>query len=232
MRTLLLRFLLCLLALLTGTGAYAGESTDKDRYFQLTMEVDLDRNIPNLEPGLAWDLSEAKNTWCERTIFTNSSHPGSNPYQRFNENNGGLAFKCAKSRDSMFYTVGGGVHDSRDGTAVFLGKGIQFQTPLRFGPYIGVGAELSLVHYSYDDSLGYGRVLKNAPPALIAKLGRLPQAERGYLIFPLPILVSRVGYAWENQYLVGHVSFVSRNLAGAAHLRGIEIAIKVRRDFF
>jgi hypothetical protein len=236
-KTILLRILLCLLTTVFGAGVYAGESTkEKHQFIQITMEVGLghddDPGPPRLSENLKWDLSAAKETWCERTVFKDSSHPGSNPYQRFNEDNGGLAFSCSKSRDSMFYTIVGGVHNSRDGDAVFWGKGLRLRTPLSWGPYIGVGAELNLVYYSYNDQIGYERVLRNAPPALIAKLGRIPQGERGYLLFPLPILVYQVGYAWENEHWAGHVSFVGRNLAGAAHLRGIVFAVSFRKNIF
>ncbi len=235
-KTTLLRILLSLFALLHSAGVYASESTESTKFVQIEMEVGLghddDPGPPSLGQDLTWDLSEAKETWCERTVFRASSHPNSNPYQRFNEENGGLAFSCSTHRDSMLYTIIGGVHNSRDGDAVFGGKGLRLRTPMSWGPYVGVGAELNLVYYSYDDQKGIERVLSHAPQALIAKLSRIPKGERGYIIFPLPVLVYQVGYAWENEHMTGHVSFVGRNLAGAAHLRGIVIAVSFRKNIF
>jgi len=233
----ILRFLFA--ALLCLPGVSAGQSKS-EQFLNLTVEVKLGTdddpgptiNYNNLSPDeLKWRLAATSDTWCKnavKTIFRNSSHPDSNPYQRFNEDNGGIAMVCSEREDSHFYTVIGGVHNSRDGDAVFWGKGVRLKTPEVSGLSVGVGLELNLVYYSFDDSYGYRRVLNNAPPALIAKLGKLPTADRGYMFFPLPILVYQISYSWENRYAVGRISLVERNLAGAAQLRGIEISVRVR----
>lgn len=235
----LLRTLLFLFASLLGTGASAGESKT-EQYLNITIETSFDIYNHARKHGLAhstaheyrpaWDL-DRRDEVCSRTIFRDSSHPGSNPYHRFNENNGGIAMTCSESEDSLFYTVIGGVHNSRDGDAVFWGKGIRFRTPELSGFSVGVGLELNLVYYGFDDAKGYRRVLENLPPNLLTKLGRIPTAESGYMIFPLPILVYQIGYSWGNEYTTGRISFVERNLAGAAQLRGVEVSVRIRKDF-
>ena len=229
----ILRFLFA--ALLCLPGVSAGQSKS-EQFLNLTVEVKLgtddDPGPPSIGEGLKWDLSAAKKTWCELTIFTNSSHPGGNPLDIYNENNGGLFIKCSKNRDSILYTFFGGVDNSRDGNTFVWGPGFQFRTPRSWGLYAGIGGELALTYYSINGPEGVRRALKKIPPSQLVNLGYIPQGKRGYAIFPLPILVYQVGYAFENEHFVANLALVERNLAGAARLRGIEMFIIFRHNVF
>ncbi len=166
----------------------------------------------NVEFHIQFSLSPEQNDPCRyvRTYITwHSSHPGGNPYERFNEKNRGFLVECAEKRNSSVRTIMGALPTSRDGDALIWGKNIRFHSPevrdvfpdvAHHIPLLGrlsvsVGAELVGMFYSYDDSVGMNRAFRHAPPQLqYLALEKLSVARRGYIVSPLPNLLLGVNY--------------------------------------
>jgi hypothetical protein len=163
-------------------------------------------------------------TWCKNSravLYTHSRHPGGNPFDRFYEQNRGISFECSSDTSGEKRILAGGIPNSRDGTAVFFGKGWYWDSPEFYRLSLGIGSEIVVMYYEIRDEVGYRRVLNRVPRELYRsldkKLAKIP--DRGYLISPVPIGVFRVRFRLWNDW--GYVSFEERRLADKANLYGI-----------
>ncbi len=154
-------------------------------------------------------------------FFTHSSHPGGNPFNRFQENNPGYSVECRSKRNSDTSEVWGFMDKtSRDGKALFWGRNVRFYTPEFARVSVGVGAEFVIMYYEFRDPIGYNRAIMQIPPYLaplaVKKLGT---AENGFVIAPVPIGIVSLRYRLpENS---GFLVFEQRHLAGLAKLYGV-----------
>jgi hypothetical protein len=171
--------------------------------------------------------------WCRSAsafLFRHSSHPDKNLYNRWFEKNRGIAFECAERASDYSRTIIGALPTSRDGNSLFLGKNVRFYTPefrhlapditkaLPFlGPLsVGVGAELVVMYYGFEDRIGYERALRHIPQELqqlaISKIG---EARRGYIVAPVPNAIVSVRYKLSKKlgYLVAEQRYLAGNKA-------------------
>ena len=158
-------------------------------------------------------------------FFRHSSHPSGNPFNRFNESNPGLSLECIIDQNGNDRYIVGGVSNSRDGDAFFFGRGVRLNVLNYRGVSIVLGGDIVAMHYSYNDAIGYARVIERVPQELLYRASqKVTEAERGYILIPfLPILAVGISYQTTSRSNVG---CEMQSLAGKAYITSCGYSIK------